>query len=200
MDAGAPFGCCSKGLLLFSSSVVSSSLLPHGLQHTRLSCPSLSPGLCSDSYTLNWWCHPTIPSSVVPFLLPPSLPSIRGFSNELALHIRWSKYWSLSPSIYDRRCSSGSITFLGKTRRYLQSFSLNLFTPVPVCTVESLVISFLFLHSLSYPIPDFIELKLKLGFRFNGQEIPHVISKVDLSFFFFFLNLCHFILTCLWKA
>ena len=73
---------------------------------------------------------------------------------------------------------------LGKTRRYLQSFSLNLFTPVPVCTVESLVISFLFLHSLSYPIPDFIELKLKLGFRFNGQEIPHVISKVDLSFFF----------------
>ena len=54
-------------LLLFSCSVVSNSLWPHGLQHTRPPCPSPSPGtylnLCSSSQ----WCHPTILSSVIHF-------------------------------------------------------------------------------------------------------------------------------------
>ena len=40
---------------------------PHGLQPTRLPCPSLSPRVCSNSCPLSWWCHPTIPSSVIPF-------------------------------------------------------------------------------------------------------------------------------------
>ena len=53
--------------LLFSGSVVSDSLRPHGLQHARLSSPSLFPGVCSNSCALNWWYHPTISSSVVPF-------------------------------------------------------------------------------------------------------------------------------------
>ena len=48
-------------------SVVSESLQPHGLQHTRLSCPPPTPGTCSDSYPMSWWCHPTISSSVIPF-------------------------------------------------------------------------------------------------------------------------------------
>ena len=51
----------------FSCSVVSDSLKPHGLQHARLSCPSPTPGACSNSYSLSRWCHPTISSSVVPF-------------------------------------------------------------------------------------------------------------------------------------
>ena len=51
----------------FSHSVVSNSLQPHGLQHTRPPCPSPTPGACSNSYPSNWWCHPTISSSVVPF-------------------------------------------------------------------------------------------------------------------------------------
>ena len=51
-------------LLLFSCSVVSSSLWPYGLQHTRLPCPSPSPGVCSNSCSFSWWCHPTISSSV----------------------------------------------------------------------------------------------------------------------------------------
>ena len=46
------------------SSVVSYSLQPHGLQHSRLPCPPPTPGACSK---LSWWCHPTILSSVVPF-------------------------------------------------------------------------------------------------------------------------------------
>ena len=37
------------------------------MQHTRLPCPSLSPRVCSNSWPLSWWCHPTISSSVVPF-------------------------------------------------------------------------------------------------------------------------------------
>ena len=56
-----------KGLLLFSCSVVSDSLRPHEQQHARLPCPSLSPGVCSNSCPLSWWCHPTISSSVMPF-------------------------------------------------------------------------------------------------------------------------------------
>ena len=54
-------------LLLFSHSVASDSLWPHGLQHTRLPCPSPSPGACSNSCSLSLWCHPTISSSIVPF-------------------------------------------------------------------------------------------------------------------------------------
>ena len=46
---------------------MSDSLWPHGLQHARLPCLSLSPGVCSNSCPLSRWCHPTISSSVVPF-------------------------------------------------------------------------------------------------------------------------------------
>ena len=51
----------------FSSSVVSDSLWPHGLQHTRPPCPSPTPGVYSNSCLSSQWCHPTISSSVVPF-------------------------------------------------------------------------------------------------------------------------------------
>ena len=54
-------------LLLFSLSGLSDSLWPHGLQHTRLPCPSPSPRVCSNSCPLSWWCHPAISSSVIPF-------------------------------------------------------------------------------------------------------------------------------------
>ena len=51
----------------FSCSVMSDSLRPHGLQHTRLRCPSPTPGACSNSCPLSQLCHPTISSSVLPF-------------------------------------------------------------------------------------------------------------------------------------
>ena len=51
----------------FSHSVVSDSLRPHGLQHTRLPCPPPTPSACSNSSPLSWWCHSTISSSVIPF-------------------------------------------------------------------------------------------------------------------------------------
>ena len=46
---------------------MSDSLQPDGLKHTRPPCPSPTPGACSNSCPLSWWCHPTISSSVVPF-------------------------------------------------------------------------------------------------------------------------------------
>ena len=54
-------------LFLFSCLVRSNYLQPHGLQHARLPCPSLSPRVCSNSCPLSWWCHPTTSSSVIPF-------------------------------------------------------------------------------------------------------------------------------------
>ena len=54
-------------LLLFTQSVISDPLWSHGLQHTRLPCPSLTPGAYSNSGPLSQWWHPTISSSVVPF-------------------------------------------------------------------------------------------------------------------------------------
>ena len=51
----------------FSCSVLSDSLWPHGLQHTRPPCPSPTPGAYSNSCPLSQWCHPTISPSVIPF-------------------------------------------------------------------------------------------------------------------------------------
>ena len=66
--------------MLFSHSVLSDSLRPHGLQRTRLCCPSPSPGACSNSCPLSWWCHPTSSSSVVPFSsCLQSFPASRSF-------------------------------------------------------------------------------------------------------------------------
>ena len=67
-------------LLLVSHSVMSNSLLPHGLQHSRLPCPLPVPRACSNSCPLSWWCHPTISSSVVPFSsCLPSFTASRSF-------------------------------------------------------------------------------------------------------------------------
>ena len=61
-------------------SVVSDSLRPHGLQHTRLPCPSPTPETYSNSCPLSQWCHPTISSSVVPFSsYLQSFPATRSF-------------------------------------------------------------------------------------------------------------------------
>ena len=98
-------------MLLLSYSVVSCSLRPPGLQHVRLPCPSESSRACSDSCLLSQWCHPTIPSSVVPFSLPSIFPSIGVFFNDMALSFRWPKYWSFSFNISPSNESSELISF-----------------------------------------------------------------------------------------
>ena len=79
---------------------MSNSLWPHELQHTRPPCPSPNPGVHPNSCA----SKSVMPSSHLilcrPLLfLPPIPPSIRAFSNESILHMRWSKYWSFSFSI-----------------------------------------------------------------------------------------------------
>ena len=67
---------CYSTIFSFCSLCSVGSLRPHGLQHARLPCSSLSPGACSSSCPLNQWCHPTISSSVVPFSsFPQSYPA-----------------------------------------------------------------------------------------------------------------------------
>jgi len=58
---------------------MSDSLQPHGLQHSRLPCPSPTPRACWNSCPLNQWCHPTISFSVVPFSCFQSFPASRYF-------------------------------------------------------------------------------------------------------------------------
>ena len=99
-------------MLLFTCLVVPGSLWPHGLQHTRPPCPSPALRVCSNSCPL-----PVMPSNHLcrPFLLLPSIfPSIRVFSKESALCMRWSKYWSFSFSISPSNEYSGVIS-LGLT-------------------------------------------------------------------------------------
>ena len=97
--------------MLFSGSVMSDSLQPHEPQHTRLPCPSLSPRVCSNSSI-----ESVMPSNHLIFccpllLLPSVFPSIRVFSNESALHVRWPKYWSFSFGIIPSNEYSGLIAF-----------------------------------------------------------------------------------------
>ena len=84
-------------LVQFSCSVVSSSLQPHGLQHARLPCSSPTPGAYSNSCLSHWKMPSNHLVLYCPLLLLPTIfPSIRVFSNESVLCIRWSKYWSFS--------------------------------------------------------------------------------------------------------
>ena len=95
----------------FSRSVVSDSLRPHELQHARPPCPSPTPGVYPNSCPSSWWWHPAISPSRPLLLLPPIPPSIRVFSNESALHIRWPKYWSFSFSTSLSNEHPGLISF-----------------------------------------------------------------------------------------
>ena len=96
----------------FSHSVVSDSLRPYGLQHARLPCPSPTPGACSNS---SLFIESVMPSNYLilcrPLLSPSIFSSIRVFSNESALHIRWPKYWNFSFSTSPSNEYSGLISF-----------------------------------------------------------------------------------------
>ena len=95
----------------FSCSVVSDCLRPHESQHARPPCPSPTPGVHSVTSI-----ESVMPSSHFilcrPLLLLPLIPPrIRVFSNQLALHIRWPKYWSFSFSIIPSKEIPGLISF-----------------------------------------------------------------------------------------
>ena len=79
-------------------------------QHANLPCPSLSPGVWSNSAPLSQWCQPTISSSDTLFPFCPK-SCIRDFSNELAVPIKWPKYWSFNFSISPSNEYSGLISY-----------------------------------------------------------------------------------------
>ena len=95
----------------FSHSVVSNSLRPYRLQHARIPCPSSTPRAYSNSCSSSQWCHPTISSCHPLVLLPSIFPSIRVFSSESVLRIRWPKYWSFSFNISPSNEYLGLISF-----------------------------------------------------------------------------------------
>ena len=98
--------CCRS-----SRQVMSDSLRPHGLQHTRLPCPSLSPRVCSYSCPLSWWCHLTIFIICQPLLLLPSIfCNTRDFFSELAFCIGWPEYWSFKFPVSPSNEYSGPIS------------------------------------------------------------------------------------------
>ena len=95
----------------FSHSVISDSLWPHELQHTRPPCPSPTPWVHSNSRPSSQWCHPAISFCCPLLLLSPVPPSIRVFSNESTLCMRWPEYWSFSFSISPSKEHPGLISF-----------------------------------------------------------------------------------------
>ena len=109
---------------------MSDSLWPHGLQHVRLLCPSLSPRNCSNFPNADDVIQPS--QSLSPLLIP----STRIFSSELALPIRWPKYWSFSFSI--RPSNEYSL---------LISFKIRWFDPLVVQeTLKSLLQHSIWMH------------------------------------------------------
>ena len=95
----------------FNRSVVSNSLRPHGLQHARPPCPLPTPGAYSNSCPLSHWLLSNHLVLWHPLLLLPSIfSSIRVFSNESVLRIRWPKYWNFSFSISPSHEYSGWIS------------------------------------------------------------------------------------------
>ena len=103
--------CASLLSVQFSHSLMSDSAIPWTAAR-QASLSITNSWSYSNSCPLSQWCHPTISSSVVPRLLLPSIfPSIRVFSNESVLGIRWPKYWKFRFSISPSSEYSGLISF-----------------------------------------------------------------------------------------
>ena len=85
---------------------MSNSLWPHGQQHDKLPCPSLSPRVCLNSCPLSWWCHSSHLNLCCPFS-----SCLQSFPVPRSFHIRWPKYWSFSFCINSSNEYSKLISF-----------------------------------------------------------------------------------------
>ena len=185
--------------LLFSHSVVSKSLQPHGMQHARLPCPSLSPRVCSNSHPLSQWCYLTISSSATLFsFCLQSFPASESFfSNESAVRVRWPKYWSFSFSISSSMNIqdwfplgwAGLISLQSSSPRDSQEAS-----PAPQFkSISSSALSLLYILSHQYmttgktialTLWTFISKVMSLIFNTLSRFVMFFFSKVQASFNF----------------
>ena len=128
----------------FSRSVVSNSLRPHGLQHTRLPCPSLTPEVCSDSCPSSQWCHPSIFSWLQSFPESGSL-LMSQFSTSGGQVTGASASASVPPINIHNRFSLGLTGLI-----FLLSWGLSrVFSNTTVQSINSSVLSFLYSPTLT---------------------------------------------------
>ena len=163
---------------------MSDSLQPHELQHARPPCPSPTPGVHSNS------CPSMMDESVMPsnhlilcrplLLLPPIPPSIRVFSNESALRMRWPKYWSFSFSISPSKEHPG-----------LSSFRMDW---LDLLAVQGTLKSLLQHHSPKasiFQLSAFFTVQLSHPYMTTGKTIAltrqSFVGKVISLLFFFFI-------------
>ena len=150
----------------FSHSVMSDSLRPHELQHTRPPCPSPTPGVHLKLTSI----ESVMPSSRLilyrPLLLLSSIfPSIRVFSNESALGIRWPKYWSFRFSISPSNKYSGLIS-LGWTG-WITMLSKGLSRVFSNTTVQKESVQYSSVTQLCLPLCD------PMNCRLPGLPVHH---------------------------
>ena len=122
--------------LLFSCSVMSDSLRPHGLQHARLPCPSLSLGVCWNSCPLGQWWHPTISSFVTP-----SPPALNLSQQQCLFHwVTSGGMWSIHSIDHWMGCIQWSFSF-SPSNKYsgLISYKIDWFDLAVQGTVKSLL-------------------------------------------------------------
>ena len=180
---------------------MSDSLQPHGPQHARPPCPSSTHGVYSDSCPLSLSMSLVMLSNILilchPLLLLPSIfPSLRVFSNESVICIRWAKHWSFSFSLSPSNEYSGLIPFrmdwldLICSPRDSQESS-----PTPQFkSISSLGLSFLYSPTLTCihdywknHYLDWVELCWQSNvsaFKYAVQVSHNFSSKEQVSFFF----------------
>ena len=130
---------------------MSDSLRPHESQHARPPCPSPIPGVHSDSTSMESVMPSSHPILCRPFILLPSIPpSIRAFSNESALQIRWPKDWSFSFNISPSSEHPGPVSFRMDWLDLLAFQGTLKSSPTPqLKSINSLAFSFLYSPTLT---------------------------------------------------
>ena len=169
----------------FSCSVVSDSLRPHELQHARPPCLSPTPGVHSDSRPSSQWSIQPSHPLLSPLLLPQNPPSIRVFSNESTLRMRWPKYWSFRFSFSPSNEYSGLIYLgiLGLTG--LISLLFQESSPAPQFdSINSLVLSLLDGPTLTF-IHDYQKNHTLTIWTFVGKAMSllfNILSRFIMTF------------------
>ena len=171
----------------FSHSVVSTSLQPHELQHARPPCPSPTPGTHTNSCTQNWWCHPTISSSLVPFWsCPQSFPVSGFFQVSQLIASTWPKYWSFSFNISPSSEYPGLISFRMDWMDLLVVQGMHKSRLQHHCSKASiLLISAFFIVQLSHPYTTTGKTIALTTWTFVGKVMSllfNMLSRLVISF------------------